>query len=699
MLNSITIDGYYVSFAQHNPLGFNTGVTCITGRNGRGKSSVLEMIRFALFGSAALRRPASDYKRLDVSLEFTLRGEDYRVVRSPRQVMLFKGDTPLATGSTPVNKAVVELFGYGLQVFDIANCCNQNQVMAFSDSMKPAERKRMIDQTVGLGAVDEVSEELNREALDLAKEVKFLTARWPEGAPAEPVKDVGFRPSEELRPLVGNVQNMVAELNQLRGKAAMPAPVEPAEPEVRNLLNSRDPVVLVKTMEDYADALPDLKAKASRFEYLTTCLATRQVPSVGEEPKAPKTLFHVEQLEASIAARNEARILRLQRRELQLPTMAPAEIEAANAALHLYNRVLAKRELLKQGTTECPNCHTSFPNAHSALDHYADVPDEMERPTWTADYLARQLFLQDNIQKADSLDEQILNKEHVLLEDDKELLAGVRAYEQAHRLWLSDKQRQEEVIAERGRWEVELKGFKWNPVTDYQSIQKAAADLKEDLNDLMRHEREVKDFRAAVAARAELEARLAELTSAEPEECLQALQGALESSLKYEADYQRYTKDFRQWEQDEAKIGELSATIQDLQAGVKALKELKARVKTHLLPSLNTVASLLVSEMTGGEISEIKLDEAFDISVNGTAIEALSGSGKAVANLALRLGLGQVLTNKVFSVFLGDELDASMDEHRAAYLMGCLHRLKGQVSQIVLVTHKPSLEADHYISL
>jgi len=103
--------------------------------------------------------------------------------------------------------------------------------------------------------------------------------------------------------------------------------------------------------------------------------------------------------------------------------------------------------------------------------------------------------------------------------------------------------------------------------------------------------------------------------------------------------------------------------------------------------------------MTGGEISEIKLDEAFDISVNGTAIEALSGSGKAVANLALRLGLGQVLTNKVFSVFLGDELDASMDEHRAAYLMGCLHRLKGQVSQIVLVTHKPSLEADHYISL
>jgi hypothetical protein len=39
--------------------------------------------------------------------------------------------------------------------------------------------------------------------------------------------------------------------------------------------------------------------------------------------------------------------------------------------------------------------------------------------------------------------------------------------------------------------------------------------------------------------------------------------------------------------------------------------------------------------------------------------------GKAVANLALRLGLGQVLTNKVFSLFIGDEIDASLDGSRA----------------------------------
>ena len=48
-------------------------------------------------------------------------------------------------------------------------------------------------------------------------------------------------------------------------------------------------------------------------------------------------------------------------------------------------------------------------------------------------------------------------------------------------------------------------------------------------------------------------------------------------------------------------------------------------------------------------------------------LETLSGSGKACANLALRIGLGQVLTNKVVSLFIGDEIDASMDTERAYF--------------------------------
>jgi len=117
MLESLKINGYYIDFSRHNPIRFAPGLTVITGKNGTGKSSLGEMIRFALFGSKALRRPASDYKKLDVELCFAVRGVSYRVTRSPSKALLSTADGfPMATGTTPVNAAVVALFGYGLAV-------------------------------------------------------------------------------------------------------------------------------------------------------------------------------------------------------------------------------------------------------------------------------------------------------------------------------------------------------------------------------------------------------------------------------------------------------------------------------------------------------------------------------------------------------------------------------------------------------
>ena len=90
--------------------------------------------------------------------------------------------------------------------------------------------------------------------------------------------------------------------------------------------------------------------------------------------------------------------------------------------------------------------------------------------------------------------------------------------------------------------------------------------------------------------------------------------------------------------------------------------------------------------------------ENFDVSVDGQKLATLSGSGKACANLALRIGLGQVLTNNVFSVFVGDEIDASMDEDRSEFTQNSLKSLSDKISQVIIITHKPPT-ADHVIEL
>lgn len=72
-------------------------------------------------------------------------------------------------------------------------------------------------------------------------------------------------------------------------------------------------------------------------------------------------------------------------------------------------------------------------------------------------------------------------------------------------------------------------------------------------------------------------------------------------------------------------------------------------------------------------------------------LDTLSKSGKDITNLAFRLSLSQILTNKVFSAFIDDEIDASLDQDK---LENCATRL----SQSILIGHKP-VPADYCIDL
>ena len=147
-----------------------------------------------------------------------------------------------------------------------------------------------------------------------------------------------------------------------------------------------------------------------------------------------------------------------------------------------------------------------------------------------------------------------------------------------------------------------------------------------------------------------------------------------------------------------AKADDALASADRYEAAKKGVKALKVSIKGHLVPSLNKVASLLIAQMTAGQRTKVVIDEDFDILVDDQPLNTLSGSGKAVANLAIRIGLGQVLTNKVFSVLMGDEVDASMDDDRAEYTAECLERLTKSIGQVVLVSHKQT-DAEHHIQV
>ena len=246
---------------QDRTFDLSKGLTAITGRNESGKSLIMEMIRFALFGSKALRGEASDYRRLHVELDFIVKEKFYTVVRKRGNAQLLLHHEIIASGVTAVNKAIPEIFGYDLQVFDTANACNQGDIEALS-RMRPAERRKMVDQTIGLNVLDDLLAWVGEQALDNKRLVDTLEPTLEE--PIKPVKPKGFRPISELKKTLDTLDAQVATKHRLDGLLAN-APEAPGDRPA--LANGRDAAELSRVAQSRrlsVNEIEDLSRKIAR---------------------------------------------------------------------------------------------------------------------------------------------------------------------------------------------------------------------------------------------------------------------------------------------------------------------------------------------------------------------------------------------------------------------------------------------------
>ena len=115
---------------ENSTVNFDLGVNLITGKNGAGKSSLIDGIKFALFGDTK-RGSVQDLvtrNRLEtqVSLEFSVGPDQYRITRTMsvgrsgikgRDATLLKNGAEMARTVTGVNSAVEDLLGISEDLF------------------------------------------------------------------------------------------------------------------------------------------------------------------------------------------------------------------------------------------------------------------------------------------------------------------------------------------------------------------------------------------------------------------------------------------------------------------------------------------------------------------------------------------------------------------------------------------------------
>lgn len=589
MLRKLYIDQMFRHFDR--TIEFGKGLTGIIGKNESGKSLIVEAIRFALFGSAALRGKSEDYKKLHVELWFSVRNQEFQVIRKAGKVELYRDGAELASGTKPVNAAIIDALGYDLTVFDVANACNQGNVEALSN-MRPTERKSMVDRTIGLDVLDEVITHCGAEALAAKKLADALSRNLVEPVAPEMPEDYVFS-TDLTEPL-----QLARKLQQKRSSLAGWLSAAPAQPNA-----------------------------------LAKCLVQETVTELTTYQRERQNLAsEITDVENAL-------------KRLVLPKYPSQYLDAQAEQWVSYNLWNQKAKLLAQGHLCCPSCSHEWPIAGDALAAFEDVV-ETAKPELSESTIKTERDRLGNVDKLDELTG-VINSLSAKLSDTPDRSADLTARRNAD--------------AQIAQYEAQCAAY-----DTYQAefaTKKAEFDALENINTTV-----------------------------------EALTIQHQTAVVYERDRKAYTEAVGCFNTARAQVTEHVQQSDEYAEAKRRVQALKVQVKTHLLPSLNKVASVLLNQMTGGERYEVLVDEDFEITIDGQPINTLSGSGKAVANLAVRIALGQILTNKVFSVFFADEVDAAMDDDRAAYTAQALRRLTDLIGQVVIITHKRP-ETDHLIEL
>jgi DNA repair protein SbcC/Rad50 len=145
---------------------FSQGANVIIGVMGAGKSSIMDAISFALFGTfpalnhkraslanLIMSRPTKEL-RAEIILEFTAKGGKYKVIRkiegdSGSTAFLEKEGKYVQTQAERVNEEISRLLGIDYDTFSRAVYAEQNRLDYFLD-LRKGERKNQIDMMLGL---------------------------------------------------------------------------------------------------------------------------------------------------------------------------------------------------------------------------------------------------------------------------------------------------------------------------------------------------------------------------------------------------------------------------------------------------------------------------------------------------------------------------------------------------------------------
>jgi len=603
------------------------GLTAVVGENGQGKTFLtIETVRWLLYGKAALRGAATDYKQANASGTFIIRDARYSISRGKQEWIKDSTGDKIAVGAEETTKKVIELMGYGLDVFDLCNAATQGNVQRLGQ-MRPGERKAIIDKVLRLTDSERAEKDCRDEAKKLRMEAEALgkVLRAPGDAPQPPEN---YTLSTTLRATIARERRVADEAAALRARRRELVP--PVKPVVEEFSEEA-----IEKLQSFIDEQRQLETRRAALE-----------------TAARKHTWTVEELDKAEVRLNEIKA----RKERGFPPVTDeAEIARQWQLHHAFDAYVASEEVT------CPKCeHTFRPTGEPPI-----------QPSITKEWL--------------------------------------RAEERAHERWkgfdpdaplpeghdIPHATQLEARGAAKAREELET----LEPPMAAGVVQARLNKMRADKAALEAYTLGLAAYETAKASQEGIQRELDALGTTLTSDELNELYEALSRSERYERDCQEYDALKAAWEKGQAEIGEALRMAGEYKAGADNVVEARSVLKAMLAPRISKIASSLIYDMSLGKLTSMTVTEDMDVLVGNQKLETLSGAGATVANLALRIAMGQALVARAFPVFLADEIDGDLSLSRRAATLSAMVSLKKHLKQIILVTHRGVDVADHVFDL
>lgn len=714
------------------------GITGIFGQNGAGKTSILTAVMFALYGVrpkginvTALRRIGSDKEECSVSVVFKHLGQQVEIIRelkgSANRVVVniyVDGQAETVTSVGAADKWVTKRLGIDAEGFLTAFVVRQKELDAFVQAL-PSERKKIIEKLAGVETINNALKAAREDEKDSRKTVDILPGSQDQvdaaGADVDYFSDEAEKAASSLSLTRASLEAINEERTEL----------------FKTIQTLRDSATAVERLNNkiaqLESEIPDLESQINRVAYVTEISAEDDVQSLRDRYKEisdkvnslrEKQAHMAHQLKQATARKQELST------KLEQATTEITRVQSAYAGITLetlqneindniqlqgdnkvrigqltsQNSELEESVRMLEGTADCPTCQTHLSNPEALISQFKATVEANKKEV-------------QNLK--DSIDN--LRNRHVELSGDLNSLIRVSTLEESVTKYNDELGQIDTMLSDMpdfSKLETELA----NGAKEQERIIELGSKAKTLNADRTLHASLVERRETALQELAEVKASQEKGNKGFKPKALEDAQKKLDSintdferlsrdingftaqhteaKVRFQTAKSTYTRAYEQWEKKK-KLQEAHASKT---LTTDMLEKFRQETVSSIAPELSDNATELISAMTNGDFTEIKLDDDFSASlVDAQGIERpvawLSGGEESAVALALRLGVASLITGGTPELLWLDEPLTAQDKDRRASILSMIRSLP--TNQILLINHAQEAQdiVDYEITL